>query len=187
MRTRVKPAVLSCPWSDEPWGVKNYSSSEFLAASHWTKVKTGSLKKVPSYICVVSRRSCFFPHPSFLCIAVAIRLERLWIVFSIPRQLERVTGCLAIGPAGETQMVQFSCHPVCLAETSRSKWRRIYSHTEHRQYIHTHTDAHTNRIQCLHSHACMCGELSHTFFPFTLQAFTWHSCPETLEQSAAAE
>lgn len=88
----------------------------------------GSLKKAASYICFVSCRSCFFVRPSFFCIAVAIRTERLGIVFSIPRQLERVTGCLAIGPAGEKQMVQFSCHPVCLAEMSGSKWRRVYSH-----------------------------------------------------------
>lgn len=41
-----------------------------------------------------------FSHPSFLCIAVAIFLERPRTVFSIPRQLERVTGRLVIRPEG---------------------------------------------------------------------------------------
>lgn len=117
---------------------KNYSW-----VRRWEGVKTSSLKK--STILHMQRLTLlsFLLHPSFFCIAVAIGLEHLGIVFSIPRQLERVTGCLAIRSAGETQMVQFSCHPVCLAETSGSKWRRIYSNT----HIHTHTDAHTSSIK----------------------------------------
>lgn len=116
----------------------------------------------------------FLLHPSFFRIAVAIGLEHLRIVFSIPRQLERVTGCLAIRSAGETQMVQFSCHPVCLAETSGSKWRRIYSNT----HIHTHTDEHTSSIKCIHSHAYVCVESFRTHF-FNLY---WRLLLDTLVQ-----
>lgn len=54
-------------------------------------------------------------------------------------------------------------------------------------HLHAHTDAHTSSVECTHSHACMRGELSHTFFPFTLEAFTPRSLPGTLEESAAAE
>lgn len=71
-------------------------------------------------------------------------LERLGIVFSIPRQLERVTSCLAIGPVGEKkQMVQFPCHPVCLAVMSGSKWKRIYSHTMKIYCIYMHIQMHS--------------------------------------------
>lgn len=70
--------------------------------------------------------------------------EHLGIVSAVPRQLERVTGCLAVG--SETQMVRFSCHPACLAETSGF-----------------HSSAHTqSRIKC--AHARVCGGLSHTHF-----------------------
>lgn len=145
--------------------------------SHWKEVKTGSLEKVPSYICLVSRRSPFSFHPSFFCIAVAIRLERLGIVFSISRQLERVTGCLAIGPAGRHRW--FNSHVTPSAWQSRQG--ASGEGFTHRHWTYTYT------YRCIHSHACMCGELSHTFFSFTLSALTRHSRPETLKQSAAAD
>lgn len=141
------------------------------AESVTEEVKTSSLKKVPSYICLASHRS-HFSSPSF------ILLYRSCHSFGTSR--DRLFHSQTAGASywlfgdrasrGETQMVQFSCHPVCLAET----WEGVvgasgegFTHT-HRTYIHTHTDAHTNRIRCIHSHACMCGELSRTFFPFTL-------------------
>lgn len=46
---------------------------------------------------------------------------------------------------------------------------------------------HTQAVSSVCSHACVRGDFSHTFFPFILEAFTQHSCPETLEKSVTVE
>lgn len=172
MRSRAKPVVLS-----SVCGVQ----SVFLRSAQLTvseeELRQEALRKyhlthATSPVTVISSPSLILLYRG------CVGSEHLGIVFSIPRQLEGVSGCLAIRPAGETQMLRFSCRPVCLAETTGSKWRGICSNT----HIHTRTDAHSSGIKCIHSHACMCAELSHTFFPFTLEAFTRHPHPDTLAE-----
>ena len=61
--------------------------------------------------------------------------------------------------SGETQMVRFSCHPVCLAETSGSKWRGIYSQTLN---IYTHIQMHTQ------SRMYVWGAFTHIFLIYVV-------------------
>lgn len=68
---------------------------------------------------------------------VAVRLERLGIIFSIPRQLERVTGCLAIGPAGGDADGSILMSPRLLGRDVREQVEEdLLTHTEH---IYTYT------------------------------------------------
>lgn len=170
-KNTVQPVVLSCLRFEE-------ASEVHVPVPLWSAQLSEALRTYHR----LRTFAFFFLHPSYFSIAVAVRLERLGVVFSIPRQLERVTGCLAIGPAGETQMVQFSCHPVCLAEMSRSKWRRIYSHTHtHRTHCaYTSTYRSTHRQDPVHAQSRMyvCKALTHTHF-FHLH---WRLSPDTLVQ-----
>lgn len=76
------------------------SFAQPLSVAGDESLKTSGLNKAPSYICLVSRRSCSFSGLHSFVLRSPIVLERLGTVFSIPRQLERVTGCSAIGPTG---------------------------------------------------------------------------------------
>lgn len=138
-----------------------------------------SLKKVASYICLVSRRSCFFffPSPSFFCAAVAIRVERLGIVFCFLRQLERVTGCLAIGPAGKEADGSILMSPCLLGRDIREQVEKdlqthTHTHTQTELYMHARADALTNisqQIQYAVTHVCV--ESSNTHFSIYIGGF----------------
>lgn len=132
---------------------------------HWKEVKTGSLKKEPSCICLVV---LFFL--SFFCFAVAIRLEsspdRLFHSETAGASYWLFGDRASKGSfgGGGAQMVQFSCHPVCLAETPGSKWRRIYSQPLN-IYIHTHTvQMHPHIGSNAHTVTHVCVGSVHTHF-----------------------
>lgn len=141
-------------------------------------LKTSGLKKAPSYICLVSRRSCSFSVLHSFVLRLPFVLERLGTVFSIPRQLERVTGCSAIGPTGGEEA------DGSILTSPPSAWQRCQG-ASGEGFTCTQGTKYTYR--CIHrtpvhvqSSMCVCGEFERTFFKFTFEAFTWHSCSETL-------
>lgn len=141
--------------------------------SHGEDVKTSSLKKVPSYICLVSRRSPSFSVPhSFVS-----RLPFVWNVsgssFPFPDSWSELLAAWRSGQRGERDADGSILMSPCLLgrDVAEQVERDLLTHT-HTEDVYMHIHTRTNRIQRIHSHACMCGELSHTFFPFTLEAFT---------------
>lgn len=182
IRTQVKSATLSGLCFEEAGTAESVSEKKLR--------RVASEKSTILHLPLLTSLS-FFLHPSSFRIVVAFRLERLGIIFSIPRQLERVTGCLAIGPAGGDADGSILMSPRLLGRDVREQVEEdLLTHTEH-IYIHTYTYTY----RCTHKigssaytvmHVCV-GSFHTHFFPFTLEAFTRHSRPQTLTQSEAVE
>lgn len=80
--------------------------------------------------------------------------------FPFPDSWSELLAVWQPGRRGEKQMVRFSCHPVCLAATTGSKWRRIYSHTLNIYCTYTHTLIGSDAYTVTH----LCVESFHTHF-----------------------
>ena len=188
------PVVLSCLSPEEASGARELHRA--LAEGTWRRAarrhfpRPSASSHVALSLFLSFSLSLFLLLPSFLlyrgCRSVGTSPDRLFPFADSCSQL-----LLAARRSGGDTDGSILMSPCLLGrDVGEQVEKDLYTQThtqthtdtqrEHTVYTHTHT----NRIPYKHSHACMCGELSHTFFPFTLWTLTWHSCPQTLEQSA---
>lgn len=104
--------------------------------------------------------SCFFFLLFLILHSFASRLPFFWNVpglsFPFPGSWSELLAAWWSGQKGEreTQMVQFSCRPVCLAQTSAKQVKKdLSTHADRAVYLYT-LQTYTSTIRPIHSHSC---------------------------------